>query len=110
MILWVQNVATNVRSRIRLQLSLNLRDSPGFLAIVPGAIFLSDVHFSNFVSLGNRTCDLQRMRKLHVAVGFCMARLAGIIQLLLIVRDGVQKVHCVLEKNASASPAGHVQE
>ena len=50
------------------------------------------------------------MRKLHVAVGFCMARLAGIIQLLLIGCDGVQEVHCVLEKDASASPSGHVQE
>ena len=41
-----------------------------------------------------------------------MARLAVIIQLLLIiiVRDGIQEVHCVLEKDASASPAGHVQE
>ena len=43
-------------------------------------------------------------------LGFCMARLAGIIQLLLIVRDGVQKVHCVLEKDAAAYSAGHVQE
>ena len=39
-----------------------------------------------------------------------MARLAGIIQLLPIVRDGVQKVHCVLEKDAAAYSAGHVQE
>ncbi len=30
---------------------------------------------------GKRTCDLQRMRKLHVAVGFCMTHLAGIIPL-----------------------------
>ena len=44
------------------------------------------------------------------AVGFCMVRLVGIIQLLLIGCDGVQEVHCVLEKDASASPSGHVQE
>jgi hypothetical protein len=39
-----------------------------------------------------------------------MARLVGIIHLLLIGCDGVQEVHCVLEKDASAFPSGHVQE
>ena len=39
-----------------------------------------------------------------------MARLAGSIQLLLVVRDGVQEVHCVLEKGASVSSTGHAQE
>ena len=50
------------------------------------------------------------MREHHVTIWFCMARLAGSIQLLLVVRDGVQEVHCVLEKDASVSPAGHAQE
>ena len=48
------------------------------------------------------------MRKQHVTV--CMVRLAGIISLLVVVHDGVQEVHCVLKKDASTSPAGHVQE
>ena len=39
-----------------------------------------------------------------MTVWFCMARLAGSIQLLLV---GVQEVHCVLKKDASVSPAGH---
>ena len=40
-----------------------------------------------------------------MTVWFCMARLAGSIQLLLV---GVQEVHCVLaEKDAPVSPAGH---
>ena len=47
------------------------------------------------------------MRELHVTVWFCMARLTGSI---LVVRNGVQEVHCVLEKDASVSPAGHAQE
>ena len=39
-----------------------------------------------------------------MTVWFCMARLAGSIQLLV----GVQEVHCVLaEKDAPVSPAGH---
>ena len=47
------------------------------------------------------------MRELHVTVWFCMARLAGSI---LVVRDGVQEVHCILEKDASVPSAGHAQE
>ena len=47
------------------------------------------------------------MRELHATVSFCMARMAGSI---LVVRDGIQEVHCVLEKDASVSPAGHAQE
>ena len=50
------------------------------------------------------------MRKQHVTGWFCMVRLAGIISVLVVVRDGVQEVHCVLKKDASMSPAGHVQE
>ena len=40
-----------------------------------------------------------------------MARLVGIIQLIpIIVRYGIQEVHSVFEKDASASPAGRFQE
>ena len=70
----------------------------------PGGDFLSDVRFSNFVSFGNRTFDRPTAHaRTPCDLGFCVARLAGIIQLLLIVHDGLQEVQCVLEKDASAS-------
>ena len=47
------------------------------------------------------------MRELHVTRVFVW-RVGG--NYSIIVRDGVQEVHCVLEKDASASPADHVQE
>ena len=70
--------------------------------------FLSDVHvhFSNLADLGIPETYVRRIE--HARTPY--DGLAGSIQLLLVVRDGVQEVHCVLEKDASVSPTGHAQE
>jgi hypothetical protein len=60
---------------------MSSRHSYGHVNFTFGSILENEVY----------TRDLQRMRILHVAIGFCMARLAGIIHSIIdyIIYDSI---------------------